>query len=155
MAPIVDDLRIVRAAAGRVEIAAGVLAGAAAAVVDADAAAAVEADRAGIVAGVLGANFPLRSTHLHGRPRSIRASQGRRKDTSRRYSLGSLSRSSESAGQRTFRQRLRTRTRMMLKRRRAIRLLSISMNLLRMNPKCTETCPKMCMKMHAKDCRIR
>ena len=146
-----DDLRIVRAAADRAEIAVGVLAGVAGvAVVDADAAVA-EADRAWIAVGVLGANFPLRSTLRRGLPRSIRASRERRKDTSQHFCRGNLSRSSENEGRRMFRQRLRTRTRMMLKRRRAIRLFSISMNLPRMQRKRLGTC----RKMRTKDRMIR
>src|SRR5580700_1897053 len=137
MAPIADDLRIVRAAADR-------------AVVDADAAVA-EADRAGIAVGVLGANFPLRSTLRRGLPRNIPASREGRKDTSQHFCPGNLWRSSE--GRRMFRQRLRTRMR--LRRRRAIRLLSISMNLPRMNRKRLGTCRRMCRKMRRKDCVIR
>ena len=75
------DLRIVRAAAGPAEIVVEGLGGAAVAVADAGAAA---ADRAAIAVDVLGANFPPRSMHLHGRSRSIRASRERPKGTSRR-----------------------------------------------------------------------
>jgi hypothetical protein len=142
MVPIADDLRIVRGADGRAEIAVDVLAGAVVAAADADAAVA-EASLAGIALGVLGANFPLRSMHRHDRLRIMRANRARRKDTSRRCCLASLSLSSRREGRRIFRHRLCRRTPMMLKRRRAIGLLSSRMNLRHLNQRRTGTCRKM------------
>jgi hypothetical protein len=89
MVPIAVDLRIVRGADGRAEIAVDVLAGAVRVAADVDAAVA-EAGLAGIAVGVSGANFPLRSMHRHDRLRIMRANRARRKDTSRRCCLASL-----------------------------------------------------------------
>ena len=140
---IAPDLRIVRAAAGRAETAAEDLAGAA--VVAADAGVAVaEADRAGIAAGVLVANFPLRSMRRHVRPRNIRVSRERRKGISQLCCRENRWRSSGSEALRMFPRRLlrRSRTLMMLTQRRALRRVLLSTNRLRMNPKRMETCTK-------------
>ena len=159
MGLIADDLRVVRAAAGPAEIAAGVLAGAA--VVAADAAAAVaEPDLAGIAADDSGASFPHRSMHRHDRLRIMRANRERRKDISQLCCLENLSRNSGREGRRIFRQRLRRRSRMMPKRRRVIRLLSSSMNpacmnRARMNQDRMGTCRKMWVKKRTRECMIR
>src|ERR1700740_1259322 len=151
MGTTVDDLRIDRAAAGPAEIVAEDLGDAA--VVAADAGAAVaEADRVEIAAGVLGANFPLRSMRRHDRPRNIRASREHRKDTSQLCCRESRWRSSGSEAHRMFRHRqcrLR-RIRMRVKRRRALRRVLKSMSRPRMNRKRTGTYRKSYTKKRMK-----
>jgi len=150
---IADDLRIVRAAAGRAGIAVGVLAGAVVVVADAGVAAA-GAGRAEIAVGVLGANFLLRSMHRRGRLRSIPANRERPKDTFRRCCLESRWRSSGSEALRIFRHRLRRRIRTRLKsmRRRATPRHLMSMNHLRTNRKRTGMCGKRHTKTRRRKC---
>src|SRR5271156_957235 len=144
------DLRIVRAAAGLAEIAAGVLADAVVVVADAGVAVA-EADRAGIAAGVLGANFPLRSMHRHGHLRIRRASRERQRDTSQLCCRENLSRSSGSEALRIFRRRLRKRTRTTLKPRQTTRQVLPRLSPLRMNRKRMGTCMKRYTKKRTKE----